>query len=87
MLLTALCGVYSRWRRATQALLKVQPGHDSYRNLALTVEKAEHAMRLMANEFGMSPASRSRLDVSWKDDPSAGRDPMEDLLSGRRRTG
>jgi P27 family predicted phage terminase small subunit len=85
LLLSALCGAYSRWRRSTAALLKVQPGDDDYRTLALTVEKAEHAMRLLANEFGMSPASRSRLDVSWKDDRADGADPMEDLLSGRRR--
>jgi P27 family predicted phage terminase small subunit len=85
LLLTALCSAHSRWRRATAALHKVRPTDDAYRQLALTVEKAEHSLRLMANEFGMSPASRSRLDVSWRDAPQAEDDVLEGLLSGHSR--
>ena len=83
--LSAFCGAYSRWRRVSLALAKAKPDADNFRSLSMSVERAEHSMRLLANEFGMSPASRSRLDVTWSDGPTGeATEPMEDILNGRR---
>ena len=83
MLLAALCGAYSRWRRASTALHKVDPADETYRSLALTVEKAEQAMRFMGNEFGLSPASRSR--VSGADESRV--DPFEEWKRRAHKAG
>lgn len=82
--LAAYCMAYSRWRRANIALRKVKPDDESYRAIAVTVEKAEQAMRLLAGEFGMTPSSRSRLQVAPSD---VAVDPMEEILRGRRSAG
>src|SRR5690606_6453653 len=73
--LAAYCMAYSRWRRANIALRKVKPDDESYRAIAVTVEKAEQSMRLLAGEFGMTPSSRSRLQVAPSD---VAVDPMEE---------
>lgn len=83
--LMAYCMAYSRWRHANIALRKVKPDEDGYRQIAVTVEKAEQVMRLLAGEFGMTPSSRSRLHVASGENEDV--DPMEALLSGRGRTG
>lgn len=76
--LAAYCMAYSRWRRANIALQKVKPDDDSYRQVAVTAEKAEQAMRLLAGEFGMTPSSRSRLKVETGQES----DPFADWESG-----
>lgn len=73
--LSTLCMAYSRWRKALKDLESVTPKDETYRDIAITVEKAEHSMRLLGTEFGMTPASRSRISVSQKDDKA---DPFED---------
>ncbi len=81
--LMAYCMAYSRWRRANIALRSVKPdAADEYRKVAVTVEKAEQSMRLFAGEFGMTPSSRSRLQV----DTGEKSDPFEDWMSGGRRS-
>lgn len=76
------CQAWSRYRTAC-ALLAVASTFD-YRQAAGVVERAEHAVRMLAAEFGMNPAARSRLQVAPKPETV---DPMEEMLSGRKRTG
>lgn len=78
--LAAYCMAYSRWRRANIALRKVKPHEENYRAIAVTVEKAEQAMRLLAGEFGMTPSSRSRLRV----EPERPADEIEEWMRGGR---
>lgn len=78
--LMAYCMAYSRWRRANIALKSVKPDEDNYRQIAVTAEKAEQSMRLLAGEFGMTPSSRSRLKVETGEKS----DPFEEWASGRR---
>lgn len=65
--LSTLCMAYSRWRKALKDLEGLMPGDPGYRDIAITVEKAEQSLRMLANEFGMTPASRSRLSVKQEE--------------------
>ena len=81
--LAAFCDAYSQWRHASKALRKLNPIDEEYRKVAITVEKARNEMRLTASEFGLSPAARSRLHVSSKQDDA---DPFEDFMSQGKRS-
>ncbi len=59
----ALCQTWSQLRKALLELNGMNPRDDDYRKVALTVEKARTDFRLMAIEFGLTPASRSRIDL------------------------
>lgn len=78
----AYCRVYSRWRRGNIALDKMKLTDDGFRKVAGTIEKAEQQMRLFQCEFGMTPASRSRIRV----EPQEKADPFEDWMSDERRS-
>lgn len=87
-MLAAYCIAWGRWVEAEQNLAK-------YGTVMLSPDKgwpvqspylaiANRAMEQMAKfltEFGMSPSSRTRIQVSGQ---SATSDPMEELLAGRR---
>lgn len=62
-LLAAYAATYSQWRRASEALQVMDVTDDQYRRVAVTVEKGRHDLRLIGAEFGLSPASRSRISV------------------------
>lgn len=65
------CQAWSRYCHANKRLKKVLKEADDIeviRRAEVSVEKAEHSVRLLANEFGLSPASRSRLSVEVKND-------------------
>ena len=62
--LALACDCYSQWRRASRAIRKIDPASEAYRKVAVSVEKARDQLRMLAGEFGMTPASRSRLQVS-----------------------
>lgn len=81
--LASYCMAYSRWRNGNIALARSKPAYDNYRQIAVTVEKAEQAMRLLAGEFGMSPSSRSRLSVT----PQGPLDEFEQWQRGNRSSG
>lgn len=83
--LYAYCMAYSRLRRAYKALGSMSPAAEEYRKIAVTAEKAEQSMRLLAAEFGLTPASRERLHVS--DNTAGPMDPMLRLLDVNKRTG
>lgn len=65
--LAAYCQAVSRYMAAVKRLKKVareSPDDiELIRKAEVSVEKAEHSMRLLANEFGLTPAARSRIDV------------------------
>ena len=81
--LAAYCTAYSRWRRANIGLKAIKNDDpDEFRKYAITAEKAEQGMRLFQNEFGMTPASRSRLSV----DSGETSDPLAEWENSDRRS-
>jgi P27 family predicted phage terminase small subunit len=64
----AYCQAVSRYVTAVKRLKKV--GREApddielIRKAEVSVEKAEQSMRLLGNEFGLTPAARSRIDVA-----------------------
>lgn len=80
-MLAVYCDAYSQWRRASAALRKIEPTDEEYRKVAVSVEKARDQMRFLASEFGLSPASRSRLKVTPNEEHV---DPFEELF-GRKQ--
>lgn len=61
---------------ATGALTDEQAGR--IRRAEISVEKTEHAFRLLAAEFGLTPAARSRLNIST---PATEEDDFEAFLA------
>lgn len=67
----SLCEAWSRYERANVRLRAVfrqqsalTPERLSFiRQAEVSVERAEHTLRQLWSEFGMTPAARSRLDV------------------------
>lgn len=67
-----LCEAQARYRLAQERLRIIlsKIGRNPAKHLKtvrmaeVSVEKAEHSFRLLASEFGLSPAARTRLDVS-----------------------
>lgn len=77
------CDAYSQWRTASKSFASLDPIEraDTYRKVAVSVEKARDQMRMIAGEFGMSPSSRARLKVA----PQQEEDPFESFMSGNKR--
>jgi P27 family predicted phage terminase small subunit len=74
--LAAYCGAYALWAEATEAIQKFGamikspsgfPVQSPY--LAIANRQTEIMMRI-ASEFGLTPASRSRISAPTTDDPS-----------------
>jgi P27 family predicted phage terminase small subunit len=85
--LAAYCGAYAFWAEATEAIQKYgtmvkspsgYPIQSPY--MAIANRQAEIMMRI-ASEFGLTPASRSRISAPPEDDPSL-LDLMEDPGEG-----
>ncbi|MBE3589874.1 MAG: phage terminase small subunit P27 family [Firmicutes bacterium] len=77
----AYCEAWSRYVDACRRLRRVLRTNPedavSIRKAEVSVEKAEHSMRLLAMEFGLSPAARSRIDLPPQDED----DDFERFLS------
>ncbi len=88
---TALCQAWARYVRAQQRAktilarpMEVTQEHlDLVRRVEISAEKSEHAFRLFAVEFGLSPSSRTRLGVETLDALSAEDAEFEDFLNSR----
>ena len=81
-LFEAYCRAYGRYRRANQRLEQLAKSdiEADWRKVEISVEKAESSLRLLANEFGLGPASRAKISVGGDGEPE---DPMAQVL--RRR--
>ncbi len=87
-LFQSLCQAWARYVRAQQRAktilarpMKLTQEHlDLVRRVEISAEKGEHAFRLLAVEFGLSPSSRTRLGV---EDSNAEIDEFEDFLNSR----
>lgn len=79
-LLMLSCHAYAQWRQASAALRQIAPADPTYRKVAFTVEKSRDQMRLLAGELGLSPTSRSRLNIAPQPHED---DPFEQWLRSR----
>jgi len=72
-LFALFCEAYGRWERARrrlQAAMKTGD-NDKIRQAEVSVEKAEQSARLLAGEFGIGAAARSRLSVETEQEEDA----------------
>jgi P27 family predicted phage terminase small subunit len=81
--LAAYCAAYARWREAEEALarmkardkltgslmIKTKNGNAIQNPLVGVANRSMMLMQRFANEFGMTPAARARLEVNPHDDP------------------
>ena len=83
--LVLYCEAWARWREATDAvaergmLVKSPSGYPIQNPYLSIANKAFEQMQKMLVEFGMTPSSRSRIQV--QEDNSA--DPMDSYLRGK----
>jgi P27 family predicted phage terminase small subunit len=81
--LAAYCQAYSRWIEAEKMirkhgmLVKNQKGYPVVSPYMAIINKSLEQMKSYLTEFGLTPASRSRIDVK---PPAEDIDPMEQLL-------
>ena len=71
-MLWTFCDTWSVLRRAVRELQKLNPTDDNYRRVAVTVENARKDLRLLGAEFGLTPASRSKIDLPDQGDDADG---------------
>jgi P27 family predicted phage terminase small subunit len=80
--LEAYCEQYARWREATLLLREVGLSYETSTGFLRerpevgVADKALKNMRMLLTEFGMTPASRSRISVA----PPPAPDPFEEFL-------
>ena len=81
--LTSLCEAYAEWRQAAAIIrkegltLETPTGYLQERPEVAIAHKAQMRVKAWAAEFGLTPASRSRISVNQKEESE---DPMEDLV-------
>lgn len=79
----AYCQQYSTWVMATEkvqkhgVLIKAQSGFPMQSPYFTIQNKAQAEMRKWLTEFGMTPSSRSRVQI----EPEKETDPMEEFLN------
>jgi len=76
-LLAVAAETYSTWRKATDLFRNMSPDHEHYRTVRVEREHAATELRRMLGEFGMTPASRSRVSGTSQ---SETKDPFEAFL-------
>lgn len=87
------CQAYARWREAEEFITKhgsIFKTPSGYVQQVPQVSIAQQNLKLMqsfATEFGLTPASRSRIIATNAEASSFSDDPMEQLLSIRWKTG
>jgi P27 family predicted phage terminase small subunit len=67
MLFAVFCETWGRWERARRRLTKMFRSREAdptmIRKAEVSVERAEFGLRQLADAFGLTPVSRSRLDI------------------------
>jgi len=81
-----LCLAVSRferaWARLSGLFQKETATAEDIRRAEVSVERAEHSVRQLWTEFGMTPAARSRLEV-WA--PPTEEDELHALMDAKRK--
>ena len=83
--LVLYCAAWARWREATLEvqkrgmLVKAPSGYPMQNPYLAIANKAFEQMQKMMAEFGMTPSSRSRIQI----EPGAVEDPLDDFLKKR----
>lgn len=81
--LAAYCQAYRRWLQAERKInregmvLKAKSRYSQAHPAMAIAQKSLQLMKAFASEFGLTPASRTRISVSQKPEPN---DPMEGLV-------
>ena len=73
LLFAMFCEAYGRWERSRRRLKDTMKAgdNDDIRRVEISVEKAEQSVRLLAGEFGIGAAARSRLSVQGEQEEDA----------------
>lgn len=81
--LAAYCQAYQRWIQAEKMInrkgmvVETQNGYAQAHPAVAVAQKSMQLLRAFASEFGLTPASRSRISVSKK---AEAEDPMKGLI-------
>ncbi len=72
-LFALFCEAYARWERSRRRLAKLKFSDDLVfiRKAEISVENAEKSVRLLAGEFGIGAAARSRMNVNTDQEEDA----------------
>lgn len=79
------CEAWARWQYAKRRLAEVRKRGASRKTIRLaevSVEQAEKSVRLLGNEFGLTPAARSRLNMPMLDELEA--DEFDEFIRRRK---
>ena len=90
---SAYCQAYARWREAEEfitqhgSIFKTPSGYVQQVPQVSIAQQNLKIMQSLAGEFGLSPATRSRIIAAGGMSDKTSDDPMEQLLNGQWKEG
>jgi len=90
---SAYCQAYARWREAEEfitqhgSIFKTPSGYVQQVPQVSIAQQNLKIMQSLAGEFGLSPATRSRIIAAGSMSDKTSDDPMEQLLNGQWKEG
>jgi len=90
---SAYCQAYARWREAEEfitqhgSIFKTPSGYVQQVPQVSIAQQNLKIMQSLAGEFGLSPATRSRIIAAGSMNEKVSDDPMEQLLNGQWKEG
>ena len=90
---SAYCQAYARWREAEEfitqhgSIFKTPSGYVQQVPQVSITQQNLKIMQSLAGEFGLSPATRSRIIAAGSMSDKSSDDPMEQLLNGQWKEG
>ena len=90
---SAYCQAYARWREAEEfitqhgSIFKTPSGYVQQVPQVSIAQQNLKIMQSLAGEFGLSPATRSRIIAAGGMNDKTSDDPMEQLLNGQWKEG
>lgn len=90
---SAYCQAYARWREAEEfitqhgSIFKTPSGYVQQVPQVSIAQQNLKIMQSLAGEFGLSPATRSRIIAAGGMSDKSSDDPMEQLLNGQWKEG